>query len=127
VSEATVLRTARYWVDGEGIIRGVLMDGGDFQLKDAMEMMDLHRKLTGDGPRCFLMDITAIRSMPREVRAFFQQPEHVKVHKAVALIVKSPLSRAIGIFLGLNKPVRPTRLFSDEEHAAEWLRAMAGA
>jgi len=126
VSEAIELRTARFWLDDEGIIRGELIPGGDFLLDDAKEMMALHRRLTGGRAAGLLMDIRALRSLPHEVRIYFTQPEHVEVHRAVALLVGSPLSRAIGnFFLGFNKPAMPMRLFSDEQSALEWLRRVA--
>ena len=37
--------------------------------------------------------------------------------------LRSPLTRAIGnFFLGLNKPLMPTRLFTSEEEALAWLK-----
>jgi hypothetical protein len=126
VGEAINHRTARYWLDDEGILRGVLNQGVDYGLADAMEMMAAHRQLTGGRARGFLMDIRTLRALPHEVRTYFTRPEHVEVHRAVALLVGSPLSRAIGnFFLGFNKPAMPMRLFSDEESALEWLRRMA--
>ena len=121
----TVLRATRYWVDDEGIIRGVLITP-EFTLADAVEMMEMHRTLTAGKPRCLLMNITAVRALAREVRSYFGDPEHATIHKAVALVVGSPLSRAVGnFFLGLNKPAVPMRLFSDEESAVNWLRPLA--
>ena len=125
-SEPIAQRSSRYWVDDEGFIRGVLREGVEYQLADAEEMMALHRQMTGGQPRGLLMDIRAVRALPREVRAYFTQPEHAEVHRAVALLVGSPLSRAIGnFFLGFNKPAMPMRLFSEEESALEWLRKVA--
>ena len=73
------------------------------------------------------MDISKLRTMSREARAFFMKPEHTEILHAVALLIGSPLSRAIGnIFLGLNRPVTPTRLFTDEESALVWLRTFLG-
>ncbi len=124
--EPIAQRTARYWLDDEGFIRGVLNEGVDYRLEDAVEMMAAHRELTGGRARGLLMDIRAVRALPREVRTYFTRPEHVEVHRAVALLVGSPLSRAIGnFFLGFNKPAMPMRLFSDEESALEWLRKVA--
>lgn len=49
------------------------------------------------------------------------------MESAVALIVKSPLSRAIGnFFLGLNKTPLPTKLFTSENHAITWLKTFLG-
>jgi len=126
VGEVFVQRTGRYWLDEEGILRGEVLPEVDYQLQDAAEMMALHRRLVEGKARCFMMNITGLRSLPREVRVYFASPEHVDVHRAVALIVGSPISRAIGnFFLGFNKPAMPMRLFSDEERALAWLRSLA--
>jgi len=42
-----------------------------------------------------------------------------------ALVVESALSRALGsFFVGLSRPVVPTRLFDTAERATEWLKSM---
>ena len=62
----------------------------------------------------------AVRSIDRDARACYAQaPPSVS---ALALLVGSPLSRAIGnFFIGFNKPAVPTRLFSSEVDAIPWL------
>jgi hypothetical protein len=51
-------------------------------------------------------------------------PEGLKVSQAVALLMGSPVSRVLGnLYLGLNKPPIPTRLFTSEEEAKVWLRS----
>lgn len=127
MTDIVVHRTGKYWLDDEGVIHGVLTDA-DFGLADAREMMELHRQMGAGQPRCLLVDITAVKTLPREVRTYFGQPEHAEVHRAVAMIVGSLMSRATGnFFLGLNKPVMPTRLFNDEAAAMAWLRSFLPA
>ena len=42
-----------------------------------------------------------------------------------ALVVESALSRALGsFFVGLSRPVVPTKLFDSVENALEWLKTM---
>lgn len=42
-----------------------------------------------------------------------------------ALVVESALSRALGsFFVGLTRPVVPTKLFDSVENAIEWLKTM---
>ena len=53
-------------------------------------------------------------------------PEALVVSHAVALLVGSPLSRAIGNFyLGFNRPTVPTRIFNAEAAALEWLQTFS--
>jgi hypothetical protein len=61
--------------------------------------------------------------MTQECRRHFAGPEHAAVFSRCALIVTSPISKIIGnFFLGANKPLRPTRLFTDVEEGLQWLK-----
>ena len=69
--------------------------------------------------------------VPREHRSpqrYFHEGLHyfcagTKLFLAQAIIVDSPVSRLIGsFFLGLNKPPFPTKLFTSEADAVEWLK-----
>lgn len=74
-----------------------------------------------------ISDVRNLRSIDRAARAYCAGPVPVGVCLAVAVIVDSPLSRVIGnIFLGLNKPRVPLRLFSDVSEAEAWLKGGAG-
>ena len=73
--------------------------------------------------RPMLVDTTGLRSMTRDARKYFAGPEASKVVIAGALVVTSPLGRAIGnFFLGFDRSSNPTRLCSSEPEALEWLR-----
>jgi hypothetical protein len=123
VEEQYIQRGARYWVDGDGIIRGREVYGTAFELSDAQEAMELIRKLAAGRSVPLLMDITQLRSMSRDARVFFAQAAHKELLLAVALQVGSPFARAIGsIFLGFNRPAIPLKLFTDEAAALVWLR-----
>jgi hypothetical protein len=69
--------------------------------------------------------MTGLVAMDREARLFFAGEETAKVESAAALIIDSLLSRAIGnFFMGLNKPIIPTRLFTSEAEALAWLKGL---
>jgi hypothetical protein len=128
MADEQIPREARYRVDDEGIIHGREVPGTAFELSDATEAMTLIRKLANGHKMALLMDITNLKSMSRDARAYFAQPAHTEVLHAVALLTGSLLSRAIGnFFLGLNKPAAPTRLFTDEASALAWLRSFLGS
>jgi hypothetical protein len=124
MGEVFVQRATRFFVDEDGIFRGTVLPGvTTYGLEDAREFMEAQRKLAQGTPRGLVIDITAIKTMSRDVREYFMRPDHADVHRAVALIVRSPISRAIGnFFLGLNKPAMPTRLFTSEEQALTWVK-----
>lgn len=72
--------------------------------------------------RHVLIDMTGLRSATREARGFMAK-EGSEGIRAGALIISSPVSRIIGnIFLSLNRPLAPARLFTDWQLAIEWLK-----
>jgi hypothetical protein len=116
------LRTGTFWREA-GILRGECFEGAEETLEDAKEQIVVQRKMLDGKPLPFLMDIRRVRSLSRESRAYFAGAESAEVFRATALLVASPLSRAIGnFFLGLNRAQMPTRLFTSEDEALAWLR-----
>ena len=50
------------------------------------------------------------------------------VQKAVALLVPSPVSKMIGVFfMGLDKPVGPTQIFTNTQPAIKWMHSFRNA
>ena len=80
------------------------------------------KELIGNEPRPMLCDLTNVVKMTQECRKHFAGPEHAEVFTKCALLITSPISRIIGnFFLGANKPLRPTKLFTNKEEALKWL------
>jgi hypothetical protein len=68
-------------------------------------------------------DIRNVKTISREVREYLGRPENVATIKAGAMLTGSPLSKLVGnLFLQFSKPKFPTKMFSDEQKAAEWLK-----
>lgn len=69
-----------------------------------------------------LIDMREVRSATKEAREYLAD-EGSKLIKAGALLIGSAVTRAIGnIFLTINKPPVPTKLFTDENEAKLWLK-----
>ena len=69
-----------------------------------------------------LIDMTAITEISKEARDYFANERTASIQRATALLINSPVSRVIGnFFMGLNKPITPTRLFTDPDKAIQWL------
>lgn len=74
-------------------------------------------------PIPMLCDLTNVVKMSQECRKHFSGPAHAQVFSKCALLITSPISRIIGnFFLGANKPLKPTRLFTNKEEALKWLK-----
>jgi hypothetical protein len=63
-----------------------------------------------------------MKSADKDARNYLAK-EGSSYTKGVAVMVDSPMSKIIGnIYLGLNKPTTPTRLFTDKNEAVEFLK-----
>jgi len=72
-----------------------------------------------------LVSLKGVRSVNKEARDYLAE-EGSRLIKAGALIISSPLTRILGnIFLSINKPSSPARLFTDEAEAITWLKKYA--
>jgi hypothetical protein len=67
-------------------------------------------------------------SATRECREYYAGAEAQQVNLAVAMLIRSHVSRVIGnFFIGLNKTRFPFRMFSDLDEAVAWLLAARDA
>jgi hypothetical protein len=69
-----------------------------------------------------LIKIKAIRESTKDARDFLASKEGCVGLSAGAICVDSILENVIAtLFIYLNKPIIPTKVFTDEEKAKEWL------
>ncbi len=73
-----------------------------------------------------LIDVTAVTEISKEARDYFANERTASIQRATAMLTRSPVSRVIGnFFMGLNKPISPTRLFTDPQKAIKWLQTFS--
>jgi hypothetical protein len=94
--------------------------------KDAQENAAyFHEYARAFGKPCgSVVIMTNMLAQEPEARRAYQNIDP-KLIFAAGLVVESALSRALGsFFIGLSRPVVPTKLFDTVEKAVEWLKAM---
>ncbi len=70
-----------------------------------------------------LSDIKFVRTVSKEARDFMASEEGCEGVLAAAILVDSPITRMIGnFFMSINKPLVPTKIFTDEAEAIKWLK-----
>jgi hypothetical protein len=118
-------RTERLWLHPDGYVIAEVRPGLIADLDDAIVNVDAVGKLAAGIPRPLLLDMRAhATSATRECREYYAGAEAQQVNLAVAMLVRSNVSRVIGnFFLGLNRTRFPFRMFSDLGEAVAWLRA----
>lgn len=118
-------RTERLWLHPDGYVIAEVRPGLIADLDDAIVNVDAVGKLALGIPRPLLLDMRAhATSATRECREYYAGAEAQQVNLAVAMLVRSNVSRILGnFFLGLNRTRFPFRMFSDVGEAVAWLRA----
>jgi hypothetical protein len=92
-------------------------------LEGGLESTRISLEMVRGKPLPLLCDLSNVGKMTIECRNHFAGEEHAKSFSRAALLVSSPISKIIGnFFMGLNKPIKPTRLFTDKSKAIKWLR-----
>lgn len=122
-NEGIVTRVNKVWVGEDGIARIIHFPGVELTLADAEETMAAYLKLNNGKRLPLFIDTKTMKSMSRESRQYYAGEEAAKVASAAAIIVGTPVSRVLGNFyIGLSNPHLPSRLFSSEDEALEWLK-----
>lgn len=121
--DEVAVRVARLWLGDDGIVRIIHSPGTEVSLTDARETMDAYLQLRGGVSRPLLVDTQGMKSIDRGARSLYASEEAARVATAVGLIVDTPVSKVLGNFyIGLSKPHIPSRLFSGQDAALDWLK-----
>jgi hypothetical protein len=121
---AIVNGNQRLWLDGEGIVHAESLPGATQTRVDAEMCVASMWEIAARRRRPVLVDLRRLKTMDRGARTYYAGADTARVQLAAALLLGSPLTRVIGnFFMGLNKPLIPTRLFTSEPLAMAWLRS----
>jgi hypothetical protein len=114
---------AEYWIENE-MIYGVFKPGLIISIDIAQKMVQDRLKSSDKVNRPALIDIRNLVSIDDVSRKYLAGEEGAKFLTAGAFIVDSnPISRfAANIFIKLDKPPIPTKLFNDSREALKWLQ-----
>jgi hypothetical protein len=107
-----------------GIIHIHLKPGAEMELSDAILIVEAMGKV-GEGKKFpVLIDAGEFVSIDKEVRMFSASEESNIYTLADAIAYYSLAQKMIADFyLKNDKPVVPTRIFSNKEEAVEWLKS----
>ena len=110
-------------MDENGVVWVLCNEGVTMTLADAQKSTEVIEKVTNKTQRPQLVDFGKLQGIDRQAREYFaKDARHIAGYNAVAIIMNSPITTVVAnFFMGLNKPLRPTRLFTTREAAYEWL------
>jgi hypothetical protein len=115
----------RVWYDQKvGVAIATFDEGAELTMEHTRPFTAALVKVTKGRVRPLLVDFKNMKSQTKECRDYYSSdPQHIATLSAAALVVNSALQRMIAnFFLGMNKSVKPVRLFDDRESAIKWLQ-----
>ncbi len=119
-----------FWDADENVVLGELNSTPE-TLQAAQENIDAYERVRdalGKEKIRVLVDMRQATRVNREARNYYANERTASIQRAAALLVSSPLSATIAnFFMGLNKPLTPTRMFTKVDEAIAWLRSYADA
>lgn len=110
------------WIEDD-ICHTVVKPNANIQLEDAIENSASVKKVSDEKAYPMLVNLKEIKTISKEARDHFSMQNRTPGVTAIAMLIKSPVSRIIGnFFLGLNRSVVPAKLFTKEDKAIKWLK-----
>lgn len=118
-----VTRNAELWSDDEEISWLVFLDEAEVEEEDAITIIQTASQTFVGERFVVLADIRQLKSISNEARQYFSGGDAENLHLALAILVENTATRLLAnFFINFHKPTRPTRIFTDEEQAREWLK-----
>jgi hypothetical protein len=115
----------RMWLRPDGIVQLVWIPRTTALLEDATAALEAMAQITAGRRSPLLVDMRDTGPQDRSARA--EWTSRTDLSSGVAMIVGTPLSRMMGnLFIRMNKPPFPARLFDNEAPAIAWLKEFVG-
>lgn len=114
---------ARIVIGSDGIMYIDINTDGDFTLENAKELFEASLEVGKGKQYPNLIRVHQYFLPTKEAREFVAAPERSSRALAEAYVIKSLPQKLIGNFyIRIDKPLAPTKLFTSEEKAMEWLK-----
>lgn len=114
---------ARWWSEGGGLVcnQSYVATVTAEHLRSGFQVA----REMGEGEKVVLVaESGPLSQATRESRALLAGPESAAVFAAMAVVVRSPVARAImNFFVRLSSPPFPLRMFTSADDARAWARA----
>jgi hypothetical protein len=118
-------KTLHIVVEEDPVIIKIESFHGEYvEVEDVEEIRKTNLELSGGGPFMILLDTSKghAPSSP-EANKLMASKEYAGERKAIAIVARSLAAKLLSnFFIRFNKPYTPTRVFTDEAAALDWLK-----
>lgn len=111
---------AEIWIE-DGIVFNIYKPNLVLTLEVAKKLVEDRLRVSNGVSRPLFADISELISVDRKARRYLSK-EGGELVNAGAFLVTSPISKFAGnVFMKIDKPTVPMRLFTSKDKAIEWL------
>lgn len=117
-------KSSTIWFDEDGILYSVSKQDvpPPRTLEESKVIIEEFKKILKGKKVCMLLQSRNSTPPSREMREYFGA-EFPKFTKAIAMLAPSPLTKMVAnLFFTIKKQPYPTKFFTDENEAREWLK-----
>lgn len=110
-----------------GEILYVLYKDVAFTLEIAKSMVHLRKKFTNNTPVKVLVKQAGLKGIKKDARDYLSSDEGIEGIIGAAILARNAFERHMAnFFIGITviRPKVPTKLFSSEEEALDWLKSL---
>ncbi len=109
-------------VEMDNNISFLLWKGSAIDINIAKDGVQCRLSVIGGNSYPILINIKSVKTVSKEARDYLAGKEGCKGVVAAAILIDSVVGSMIGnFFMRVNKPLVPTRIFTDELEATKWL------
>lgn len=120
------IRSGSVVLHEDGLVETIQTPGWAIELQDVQERLAVYRELGGGRPVYGLSELR-MTGLSSEARRFVATPEYAEALAGGAVYTDSLVARMLAaVFLAVNPPKFPVRLFAGREEALAWLRRLRG-
>ncbi|CAG5076285.1 DUF7793 family protein [Parvicella tangerina] len=117
------LRSARIELRPDGVLHIDIKLDQVFEIEDSIAIIEARTKLVNGKRTPIVYTCTEFVIPSKEVREFVASEKRSELVIADAFVVNSlPQKLVANLFIKINKPVRPTKVFSNFDEACEWAK-----
>jgi hypothetical protein len=110
------------WIE-DGILFALYKKDAVIGLQAAKELVALRKNISKGASYPCLIYIKNIKAMSKEARTYFAGQEATEGIIKGAFVTDSTFTMVMGnLFLTLDKPLVPSKLFTNKKEAIEWLK-----
>jgi len=120
--EKTNTGQAELWIEDD-IYYLSHMAGKKGTLESAKQELRIHRELSGGKKLPLFVDMRRIKGVTPEARDYGNSVEVKSIYSAMGILISSILTRTnASMFIRINQPPYPVKIFTEKEEALSWLQ-----